>query len=108
MKRTLIALAVACALSLSVIATPISFVASDRLSHLAQHFTRDSTEIQTWFAGASANTINPPVRGRTDYVVPVSEFDAESPGTFVLRFDQGRISVGNGAREVRSRPRLKG
>eukprot|EP00001_Collodictyon_triciliatum_P160656 28229_6 len=67
------------------------------LQQLASLFA--SGQVNSWYAGAAANTIIPPVNGRTDYVAPVNEFDAESPGTFVRRFDQGRIPVGNGASE---------
>jgi hypothetical protein len=50
-----------------------------------------------WRVGSSSNTIIPLVNGRNDYVKPVPEDDHVSPGTFVKAFDDGKISVGNGA-----------
>ena len=49
-----------------------------------------------WRAGASSRTILPTVNGRTDYWTPVSDENADSPGTLVVEWDVGRISVGNG------------
>jgi hypothetical protein len=49
-----------------------------------------------WRAGASSASIIPLVGGRNDYVVPLPDEDADSPGTFVLEWDFGRISIGNG------------
>ena len=52
-----------------------------------------------WRVGASSATILPPVNGRTDYWTPVSDENADSPGTCVAQWDFGRISVGNGDTE---------
>jgi len=49
-----------------------------------------------WNVGASSRTILPPVNGSTDFWTPVPDDDAHSPGTLVLEWDFGRISVGNG------------
>ena len=49
-----------------------------------------------WRAGASSRTILPTVNGTTDYWTPVSDEDATSPGTLVVEWDVGRLSVGNG------------
>lgn len=51
---------------------------------------------QIWFVGSSSNSIVPTVNGRTDYVKDISENDHVGPGTFVLKFDVGKIKVGNG------------
>ena len=45
--------------------------------------------------------LTPPVNGTTDYVRPIDEQNADSPGTCVPAFDQGTIPIGNGNSEVR-------
>ena len=45
--------------------------------------------------------LTPPVNGTTDYVLPIDELNADSPGTCVPAFDQGTIPIGNGNSEVR-------
>ena len=50
-----------------------------------------------WNVGASSRTILPTVNGSAFFWTPVPDTDATSPGTLVLQWDFGRISVGNGA-----------
>lgn len=52
-----------------------------------------------FFACASAASVLPPVRGRTDYFRPTPPEDCCSPGTLVKpgQFDHGNIPIGNGA-----------
>lgn len=51
---------------------------------------------QVWLVGSSSNSILPTVNGRVDYVKDLPESDHVSPGTFVPKFDVGKIKVGNG------------
>ena len=65
-------------------------------------FTASSpSPLTVWEAGAASVVLTPPVNGTTDYVVPIDEANADSPGTCVPAFDQGTIPIGNGNSEVR-------
>eukprot|EP00002_Diphylleia_rotans_P007625 TRINITY_DN17285_c0_g1_i1.p1 TRINITY_DN17285_c0_g1~~TRINITY_DN17285_c0_g1_i1.p1 ORF type:complete len:617 (-),score=127.58 TRINITY_DN17285_c0_g1_i1:140-1990(-) len=84
MDRRLFAFVATLAVAAFVSAVPFQFVPH----------TADS-----WLVGSATAVLNPPVGGRTDYVVPMDEFNTDNPGTLVLAFDQGTIPVGNGASE---------
>ena len=55
-----------------------------------------ATGANAWNVGASSRTIIPTVNGTTDFWSPVPDTDASSPGTLVVEWDVGRLSVGNG------------
>ena len=51
-----------------------------------------------WHVGSSRINVLPPVDGKTDYVIPVTDQqNDENAGTFVKKFDFGVINVGNGS-----------
>src|SRR5690606_24712984 len=60
-----------------------------------------SVQGKQWYVGAASSTILPTINGKTDYVQPISEFDATSPGTLTPKFDVGKINVGNGGSDAK-------
>jgi len=53
-----------------------------------------------WLAGSATVILTPTVNGTTDYVKQIDEYDAMSPGTLVVEFDDGQIPIGNGDRDA--------
>jgi hypothetical protein len=88
--------------------TTLPAIANALCMHLrVRSLSLSLSPLLAWDVGAASVLLTPPVNGTTDYVLPVDEFDATSPGTCVPAFDQGAIPIGNGNSEVHTHTRTQ-